>query len=71
MLIDAKNELFFKLIRENEFAKDSLRDALLAQTGKRYRLGPYRMKEPSQTPKDPLDVLLESAKGLGIPVEEK
>lgn len=29
MLIDAKNELFFKLIRENEFAKDSLRAALL------------------------------------------
>ncbi len=70
MLIDAKNELFFKLIRENEFAKDSLRDALMAQTGKRYRLGPYRAQEPPAK-KDPLETLLDSAKGLGIPVEEK
>ncbi len=71
MLIDAKNELFFKLIRENEFAKDSLRDALLAQTGKRYRLGPYRAQEPPPAKKDPLETLLDAAKELGIPVEEK
>lgn len=71
MLIDAKNELFFKLIRENEFAKDSLRDALMAQTGKRYRLGPYRAQEPPPAKKDPLETLLDEAKELGIPVEEK
>ncbi|MDD3194090.1 MAG: DNA polymerase III subunit gamma/tau [Oscillospiraceae bacterium] len=73
MLIDAKNELFFKLIRENEFAKDSLRDALMAQTGRRYRLGPYRAQEqPSvKAEEDPLDSLLTSAKNAGVAVEEK
>ncbi len=73
MLIDAKNELFFKLIRENEFAKDSLRAALLAQTGRRYRLGPYRQQgSASAKPEvDPLETLLESAKSAGVPVEEQ
>ena len=73
MLIDAKNELFFKLIRENEFAKDSLRAALLAQTGRRYRLGPYRQQgSASAKPEvDPLETLLESAKNAGVPVEEQ
>ena len=73
MLIDAKNDLFFKLIRENEFAKDSLRDALLAQTGRRYRLGPYRPQgqSPAKPEADPLETLLRSAKTAGIPVEEK
>ena len=71
ILIDAKNELFFKLIRENAFAKDSLRDALMAQTGKRYRLGPYRPQEqPAQQQPDPLERLMESARQAGIPVEE-
>ena len=73
MLIDAKNELFFKLIRENEFAKDSLRAALLAQTGRRYRLGPYRQQgsAPAKPEVDPLETLLESAKSAGVPVEEQ
>lgn len=73
MLIDAKNELFFKLIRENEFAKDSLRAALLAQTGRRYRLGPYRPQgsAPAKPEVDPLETLLESAKSAGVPVEEQ
>ena len=73
MLIDAKNELFFKLIRENEFAKDSLRDALLAQTGRRYRLGPYRTQGqmPAKPEEDPLETLLKSAKSAGVAVEEK
>ena len=73
MLIDAKNELFFKLIRENEFAKDSLRAALLAQTGRRYRLGPYRQQGsvPAKPEVDPLETLLESAKNAGVPVEEQ
>ena len=73
MLIDAKNELFFKLIRENEFAKDSLRAALLAQTGRRYRLGPYRQRgsAPAKPEVDPLETLLESAKSAGVPVEEQ
>ena len=73
MLINAKNELFFKLIRENEFAKDSLRAALLAQTGRRYRLGPYRQQgsAPAKPEVDPLETLLESAKSAGVPVEEQ
>lgn len=73
MLINAKNELFFKLIRENEFAKDSLRAALLAQTGRRYRLGPYRQQgsAPAKPEVDPLETLLESAKNAGVPVEEQ
>jgi len=74
MLIDAKNEIFFKLIRENDFAKDSLRDAILAQTGKRYRLGPWRggaVKGPAEKPQeDPLLALMQTAKNAGIEVEE-
>lgn len=74
MLIDAKNEIFFKLIRENDFAKDSLRDAILAQTGKRYRLGPWRggaVKAPAEKPQEePLLALMQTAKNAGIEVEE-
>ncbi|MBR6607234.1 MAG: DNA polymerase III subunit gamma/tau [Oscillospiraceae bacterium] len=74
MLIDAKNEIFFKLIRENDFAKDSLRNAILAQTGKRYRLGPWRggaVKAPAEKPQeDPLLALMQTAKNAGIEVEE-
>ena len=74
MLIDAKNEIFFKLIRENDFAKDSLRDAILAQPGNRYRLGPWRggaVKAPAEKPQeDPLLALMQTAKNAGIEVEE-
>ncbi|MDD2956286.1 MAG: DNA polymerase III subunit gamma/tau [Oscillospiraceae bacterium] len=74
ILIDAKDELFFKLVRQNDFAKKSLRDALQEQTGRLFRLGPY--KRPAKAAQqeqreDPLDRLAALAADAGISVENE
>lgn len=75
ILIDAKDELFFKLVRQNDFAKKSLRDALAELTGRMFRLGPYRRSEqkpePEQQRDDPLAQLARMAADAGVPVEIK
>ncbi len=42
LLIDCKSDVFLTLIRENDYAKTSLREAALSVTGTRYKLGPFK-----------------------------
>lgn len=73
ILIEAQGELAFKLIRESDFSKTSLRKAIKEQTGMLYNLGPYRGEAPppQQAPKkDPLEGLVQKAKDAGFSVDE-
>lgn len=71
MLIDCANEMFRSLLRTSVAAKESLRDAILSVTGKKYNLGPYNPERHSAAPqkKDPLDGMLKKASALNVPVE--
>lgn len=67
ILIDSKNELFLKLIRENEYSKQNIHECIIEITGKKHRLGPfkeghYKIEEGA----DPLDELLKNANELDI-----
>lgn len=73
MLIDATDEMFLKLVRENEHAKECMRQALKIVTGKTYRLGPYKQKNTQKQAEEenPLDAFLNDAAKAGIPIHEK
>lgn len=73
VLIHSKNELFLKLIRENDYAKQHLRDCIFKVTGQKCRLGPYRperysLQEEQAPAGDPLESMLKNAKELGVPL---
>ena len=72
VLIDAKNEMAFKLLRESS-QRDHMREAIQNITGKVYRLGPYRPSGDSEKSKseDPLVALAQKAQNAGIEVTEK
>ncbi len=74
VLIDFKSPLFSKIIREDSFAKETLRAAIAKVLGHSYRLGPY--KPPShaggqEKREDPMEGLLQRARENGIEVIEK
>lgn len=74
VLIDFKSPLFSKIIREDFFAKETLRAAIAKVLGHSYRLGPY--KAPSREgmqmqQENPVEELLRRAKENGIEVIEK
>ena len=69
---DETNQTFLSLIRNNSFAKNSLREALKLLTGQKYRLGPYSKEKYQIVDKlDPLDAILNNAAAMGIAVEIK
>ena len=70
MQIDAKNEMFFRLIRQDDLAKSSLRGAIHDVTGSWFRLGPYAPSQPAQAPAqaDPMDAVLAAARAADIPI---
>ena len=71
LLVDSPDELFLQLVRTNEYTKESLREAVLAETGKRYRLGPYKRKAAPEKQSTPLAELEAAAKNAGISFEIK
>ena len=71
LLVDSPDELFLQLVRTNEYTKESLREAVLAETGKRYRLGPYKRKAAPEKQSTPFDELEAAAKNAGISFEIK
>ena len=73
MLIDCANDMFRQLLRTSIAAKESLRDAILAVTGRKYNLGPYNPQKHTVAQKtdDPLEGLLKKASELNIPLELK
>lgn len=71
-LIDCKDELFFKLIRQSEVSKSTLRDAICAETGVKYRLGPYKREEAAEkAEEDPIDELEALLGGADIQAQIK
>ena len=71
LLVDSKDDLFLQLVRTSEYAKESLRDAIQAETGKRYRLGPYKREKAPEKVESPLDAIAEAARNAGITIEMK
>ncbi|MBP0990223.1 MAG: DNA polymerase III subunit gamma/tau [Oscillospiraceae bacterium] len=69
--IDSSDALFLRLIKENEYSKESLREAIKAETGKRYRLGPYnRKKQKNESePLSPFQEISKLADEMGIKKE--
>jgi len=76
VLIDCRNSMFLDLVRNNQKAKDDLKQAIAQATGKNYAIGPYRGEAApaaGQEPKesDPVEALLQNARAAGIPIEMK
>lgn len=70
VLIDAANDLAFRLLRESS-QRDSMRRAIQQVTGKMYKLGPYCPAEKQEQEKDPLQIMAERAQEQGIEVVKK
>ncbi len=58
ILIDATNPVLRDMLRNNEYTKRSIKQAVTAVTGKKYALGPYR--PPAVPEKDPFEELIAS-----------
>ena len=73
LLIDSQNPIFRKMIRENEYSKDSIRRAALEVTGRKFRLGPFNKSVHKQIAeeKDPLENFLQKAQQEGIEIKIK
>ncbi len=72
VLIDSEDELFLRLVRESDVAKDSIRKAIEEQTGKVYRLGPYKkQKKTDSASEDTISKLAKDLEDSGIPVSYK
>ncbi|MDR2931887.1 MAG: DNA polymerase III subunit gamma/tau [Oscillospiraceae bacterium] len=69
-LVDA-GPLFASLVRTDGYAKESLRDALIAVTGRKYRLGPYNAKkyEVDSPANSQLDDILSKAGAMGADIQ--
>ena len=69
VLIDSKNEMAFELLRKSS-QRDKIREAIKNVTGKAYKLGPYTRPREEASIDDPLDSLADTARQLGINVNE-
>ena len=76
MLIKSDNPTLSAFIKTGSNARD-VKEAVLRVTGKRYRLALYSgapspkmaAQQPANTPKDPLENLINRAKDMGINVD--
>lgn len=66
VLIDAPNEIAFRLLRESA-QRDNMRRAIQQVTGRTYKLGPYK-RDAEEQAEDPLQHLAGLAEQEGIPV---
>ncbi|MCI8623806.1 MAG: DNA polymerase III subunit gamma/tau [Provencibacterium sp.] len=72
VLIDSRNALFIKLIRENDYARQHIHECIIEATGKKHRIGPYKSElYRVEQEEDPLEALLHTADGLGVDVTVK
>lgn len=71
LLVDAGDGMFARMVRQDGYAKESLRDAALSVTGKKYRLGPYNAEKYEVKGADRLERLLEEAQQLGVDITVK
>ncbi len=70
VLIDAPNEIAFRLLREPA-QRDNMRRAIQQVTGKTYNLGPYKSQSEKEKASDPLAELAGLAENEGIEVIKK
>lgn len=71
LLIDAKTDIPFNLLKRSPEQKDRIRDAVQEMTGKRYKLGPYKPPEKKQEKTDPLATFAQKLKDSGVEVTEE
>jgi DNA polymerase-3 subunit gamma/tau len=71
LLVDSPDELFLQLVRTSDYAKESLREAILSETGRRYRLGPFKRKKKEESPAGPFDAIEAAARSAGVEIEIK
>lgn len=60
VLIDVSNPVVLEMLRNNEYTKNSIKQAIFEVTGDRCGLGPYRPPKQEETQEDPLQKLIES-----------
>jgi len=73
LLVDAGDSMFSRMVRGDSYAKESLRAAVEAVTGQKYRLGPYNADKYKVSAKaeEQLEGILKQAKDLGVDVTVK
>lgn len=60
VLIDVSNPVVLEMLRDNEYTKNSIKQAIFEVTGDRHGLGPYRPPKQDAPQEDPLQKLIES-----------
>ena len=71
LLIDAKTDIPFSLLKRSPEQKDKIRDAVQEMTGKRYKLGPYKPPVKKQEKTDPLVTFAQKLRDSGVDVTEE
>ena len=70
LLIETDSDMAFDLLKNAERRKE-IRNALLEQTGKQYRLGPYRLEDKKHEQSDPLQSLKDKLRESGVDYTEE
>ena len=70
LLIKAESDLAFEMLKKPE-KRRAIREALVAHTGRQYRLGPYRIEEKKQEFADPLQQFKNKLAESGIKYTEE
>ena len=60
VLIDVTNPIVLEMLRDNEYTKNNIKQAIFEATGEKLGLGPYRPPQQTQPNEDPLQKLIES-----------
>lgn len=66
VLIDCRDDFFLKLMRENDYARECIKQAFLEVNGTRCSIGPYRRPVQEKPAEDPLASFIET---LDLPQE--
>jgi len=56
------------MIRTNEYAKKSIHQALIAGSGRDWRIGPFKKDQYEAKKDDPLEDILSTAQNLGVDI---
>ena len=73
VLIDCNNPLFVDMINSSEITKNTLKQAIVEVTGRKYHIGPYKKSKPDLSAtenKSNLDKILELAAQNGVDIKE-
>lgn len=68
VLIDCDDPFFLEMIRSNDYAKKSIHQALIAGSGRDWRIGPFKKEQYHTAQDDPMEDILASAQQLGVDI---